>query len=65
MLITRTLQLHSDEATLAIDILQRHAQSIFERAGGYRPLLYLKIENPPYKAMVPDRLCESRGLSIS
>lgn len=27
---------------------------IFERAGGYRPTLYLKIENPPYMALVID-----------
>ena len=26
--------------------------SILERAGGYRPTLYLKIENPPYMALV-------------
>jgi hypothetical protein len=25
---------------------------ILERAGGYRPSLYLKIENPPYMALV-------------
>jgi hypothetical protein len=25
---------------------------ILERAGGYRPALYLKIENPPYTALV-------------
>jgi hypothetical protein len=25
---------------------------ILERAGGYRPTLYLKIENPPYMALV-------------
>jgi len=25
---------------------------ILERAGGYRPALYLKIENPPYMALV-------------
>ena len=25
---------------------------IFERAGDYRPTLYLKIENPPYMALV-------------
>jgi hypothetical protein len=25
---------------------------ILERAGGYRPTLYLKIENPPYMAIV-------------
>jgi hypothetical protein len=24
---------------------------ILERAGGYRPTLYLKIENPPYMAL--------------
>ena len=26
--------------------------SILERAGGYRPTLYVKIENPPYMALV-------------
>jgi hypothetical protein len=26
--------------------------SILERAGGYRPTLYFKIENPPYMALV-------------
>ena len=26
--------------------------SILERAGGYRPTLYLKIENPPFMALV-------------
>ena len=25
---------------------------ILERAGGYRPSLYLRIENPPYMALV-------------
>ncbi len=25
---------------------------ILERAGGYRPTLYIKIENPPYMALV-------------
>ena len=25
---------------------------ILERAGGYRPTLYLKIENPPYMTLV-------------
>jgi hypothetical protein len=25
---------------------------ILERAGGYRPTLYLKIENPPFMALV-------------
>jgi Domain of unknown function (DUF6908) len=25
---------------------------ILERAGGYRPTLYLQVENPPYMALV-------------
>ena len=25
---------------------------ILERAGGYRPTLYLKIENPPFMALL-------------
>jgi hypothetical protein len=41
---------------------------ILERAGGYRPMLYLKIENPPYMALVIEATPEPgpRGLlSIS
>src|SRR5690242_7587377 len=34
---------------------------ILERAGGYRPTLYLKIENPPYMALVIEAVPE-RGL---
>jgi hypothetical protein len=25
---------------------------ILERAGGYRPTLYLRVENPPYMVLV-------------
>ena len=32
---------------------------ILERAGGYRPTLYLKIENPPYMALVIEATDES------
>lgn len=32
---------------------------ILERAGGYRPTLYLKIENPPYMALVIEAVPES------
>ena len=31
---------------------------ILERAGGYRPTLYLKIENPPYMALVIEATLE-------
>ncbi|MGH9607443.1 MAG: DUF6908 domain-containing protein [Terracidiphilus sp.] len=31
---------------------------ILERAGGYRPTLYLKIENPPYMALVIEAVPE-------
>lgn len=31
---------------------------ILERAGGYRPTLYLKIENPPYLALVVEAVSE-------
>jgi hypothetical protein len=32
---------------------------ILERAGGYRPSLYLKIEKPPYPPLVMDAMDES------
>jgi hypothetical protein len=31
---------------------------ILKRAGGYRPTLYLKIENPPYMALVVEAIPE-------
>ncbi len=36
--------------------------SILERAGGYRPTLYLKIENPPYMALVIEATPEAGPL---
>jgi len=36
---------------------------ILERAGGYRPALYLKIENPPYMALVIEATPEPGPLS--
>jgi hypothetical protein len=43
---------------------------ILERAGGYRPTLYLKIENPPYMALVIEATpepgpCGSAAISIA
>ena len=41
---------------------------ILERAGGYRPTLYLKIENPPYMALVIEAMPELgplKGVAIS
>jgi hypothetical protein len=35
---------------------------ILERAGGYRPTLYLKIENPPYMALVIEATPEAGPL---
>src|ERR1700689_2007910 len=37
---------------------------IFERAGGYRPTLYLKIENPPYMALVIEATPEPGPLGV-
>ncbi len=37
---------------------------ILERAGGYRPTLYLKIENPPYMALVIEATPESGPLNL-
>jgi len=36
---------------------------ILERAGGYRPTLYLKIENPPFMALVIEAVPEPGPLS--
>ena len=43
---------------------------ILERAGGYRPTLYLKIENPPFMALVIEATpepgpCGSPAISIA
>jgi len=35
---------------------------ILERAGGHRPTLYLKIENPPYMALVIEATPGPTGL---
>jgi hypothetical protein len=37
---------------------------ILERAGGYRPALYLKIENPPYMALVIEATPEQGPLNL-
>lgn len=37
---------------------------ILERAGGYRPTLYLRIENPPYMALVIEALPEPGPLNL-
>jgi hypothetical protein len=37
---------------------------ILERAGGYRPTLYLKIENPPYVALVIEATPEPGPLGL-
>ncbi len=37
---------------------------ILERAGGYRPTLYLKIENPPYMALVIEAVPEPGPLGV-
>ena len=37
---------------------------ILERAGGYRPTLYLKIENPPYMALVIESVPEPGPLNL-
>jgi hypothetical protein len=37
---------------------------ILERAGGYRPTLYLKIENPPYLALVIEATPEPGPLGL-
>ena len=38
---------------------------ILERAGGYRPSLYLRIENPPYMALVIEATPEPGPLGLS
>jgi hypothetical protein len=38
---------------------------ILERAVGYRPTLYLKIENPPYMALVIEAVPEPGPLNSS
>ena len=38
---------------------------ILERAGGYRPTLYLKIENLPYMALVIEAVPEPGPLNLS
>ena len=38
---------------------------ILERAGGYRPTLYLKIENPPYMALVIEAVPEPGPLGLA
>ena len=37
---------------------------ILERAGGFRPTLYLKIENPPYMALVIEATPEPGPLNL-
>src|ERR1700739_3910663 len=37
---------------------------LFERAGGSRPTLYLKIENPPYMALVIEAVPEPGPLGV-
>jgi hypothetical protein len=37
---------------------------ILERAGGFRPTLYLKIENPPYMALVIEAVPEPGPLGV-
>jgi hypothetical protein len=37
---------------------------ILERAGGYRPTLYLNIENPPYMALVIEATPEPGPLGL-
>ena len=37
---------------------------ILERAGGYRPTLYVKIENPPYMALVIEAVPEPGPLNL-
>ena len=37
---------------------------ILERAGGYRPTLYLKIDNPPYMALVIEATPEPGPLGL-
>jgi hypothetical protein len=37
---------------------------ILERAGGYRPTLYVKIENPPYMALVIEATPEPGPLGL-
>jgi hypothetical protein len=37
---------------------------ILERAGGYRPSLYLKIENPPYMTLVIEAVPEPGPLGL-
>jgi hypothetical protein len=37
---------------------------ILERAGGYRPTLYLKIENPPFMALVIEAVPEPGPLNL-
>jgi hypothetical protein len=37
---------------------------ILERAGGFRPSLYLKIENPPYMALVIEAVPEPGPLGL-
>ena len=37
---------------------------ILERAGGYRPALYLKIENPPFMALVIEAVPEPGPLNL-
>ena len=37
---------------------------IFERAGGYRPTLYLRVENPPYMVLVIEAMPEPGPLGL-
>jgi len=39
--------------------------SILEKAGGYRPSLYLRIENPPYMALVIEATPEPGPLGLA
>ena len=38
---------------------------ILERAGGYRPALYLKIENPPFMALIIEAVPEPGPLGLA
>ena len=39
--------------------------AILEKAGGYRPLLYLRIENPPHMALVVEAIPEPGPLGLA
>ena len=37
---------------------------ILERAGGYRPTLYLRVENPPYMPLIIEAMAEPGPLGL-